>query len=436
MLSYPSIVTSTDTDTFHVLPDALAPTAGLERRRRARRRPPRRLSPFVYVLVLVLLATAGALWTLSVDTKQVIVNSDATTADPGTPAAADLPEAITEPRIGSVAEGRYLKPQEPVVVLVHGVQARAYPIRYLLWHQVVNDTVSDTPVVVAFSPLTGTAYAFVQPMIHGQPSQMAAGPPRDDSSLVLIDLATHSSWPQLEATSTSGPMKNSRLTSLPVSVVSWSDFSTAFPTASVMLPPAGSTLPYRQTPYPSYDRMTEPPNTFADSVDVRLAPMTRVLGVTVDGAHAAFPFGDLRAVARSRITAINLTVGNQPLLVTWRAGTQSLMDSYSLSASRDVGSANSYSAVLGGRLLTFDVKNRQLVDTETGSVWDNFGRAVSGPLAGAVLTPVAATSYFWFSWAHQHPGHHGLEVAAELSLIFNPPASSRPPALRPYRCFF
>jgi hypothetical protein len=402
MPSYPSTVTSTETDTFYILSGAPAPAAGLDRRQPARRRPARRLSPIVYVLVLVLLVTAGALWTLSKGTKQVIVDGD-TTADPGTPAAADFPEAITEPRIGSVVDGRYLMPQEPVVVLIHGVQARAYPVRYLLWHQVVNDTLSDTPVVITFSPLTGTTYAFIQPIINNQPSQMAAAPPTGDSSLILTDLATHSSWPQLDATATSGPMKGSRLTSLPVNVVPWSDFSTAYATASFMLPPVGSTLPYRQTPYPGYDRMAEPPNTFTDSVDVRLAPMTRILGVTVGGAHTAFPFGDLRTVARSRITAVNLTIGNNPLLVTWRAGTRSLMDSYSLSASRDVGSANGYSAVLGGRLLTFEVKDRQLVDNETGSAWNNFGQAISGPLAGQALTPVEATSSFWFSWAHQHP---------------------------------
>src|SRR4030095_15758440 len=109
MPSYPSTVTSTETDTFYILsgapgaPGATAPAAGLEPRRPARRRPARRLSPAVYVLVLVLLATAGVLWTLSEDTKRVVVDGD-TTADPGTPAAVDFPEAITEPRIGSLAE--------------------------------------------------------------------------------------------------------------------------------------------------------------------------------------------------------------------------------------------------------------------------------------------------------------------------------------------
>lgn len=42
----------------------------------------------------------------------------------------------------------------------------------------------------------------------------------------------------------------------------------------------------------------------------------------------------------------------------------------------------------------------QIVDEQTGSAWNLFGHATSGPLAGEQLTPIPNRgSQFWFSWA-------------------------------------
>ena len=43
-------------------------------------------------------------------------------------------------------------------------------------------------------------------------------------------------------------------------------------------------------------------------------------------------------------------------------------------------------------------------DAETGSVWDDSGIAVSGPLAGTRLTAVPSRTSFWFSIVGALPG--------------------------------
>jgi len=43
------------------------------------------------------------------------------------------------------------------------------------------------------------------------------------------------------------------------------------------------------------------------------------------------------------------------------------------------------------------------VDDQTGSTWDIFGRAVSGPLEGRSLDMVISVESFWFDWAAFHP---------------------------------
>jgi hypothetical protein len=57
-----------------------------------------------------------------------------------------------------------------------------------------------------------------------------------------------------------------------------------------------------------------------------------------------------------------------------------------------------------GRVLTFDLVGAQgfpfnLRDRETGSTWDLLGRALSGPMEGARLTPIATYSAMWSAWA-------------------------------------
>ena len=58
-----------------------------------------------------------------------------------------------------------------------------------------------------------------------------------------------------------------------------------------------------------------------------------------------------------------------------------------------------------GETLTFSADAQDIItDEETGSRWNIFGRAVSGPLEGTQLTPVPGRiGQLWFSWAVYRP---------------------------------
>ena len=72
---------------------------------------------------------------------------------------------IDEPRYVSQAEAdTWLASQEPVIAVAleqsdGRMVARAYPLQILLWHEIVNDTLGETPVAVTFCPLCYTAVA-------------------------------------------------------------------------------------------------------------------------------------------------------------------------------------------------------------------------------------------------------------------------------------
>jgi Protein of unknown function (DUF3179) len=56
----------------------------------------------------------------------------------------------------------------------------------------------------------------------------------------------------------------------------------------------------------------------------------------------------------------------------------------------------------------------QFVDAETGTTWDFSGRAVSGPLLGQRLKPVAVLKDYWFDWKIYHPGTSVYTPGARL----------------------
>jgi hypothetical protein len=111
----------------------------------------------------------------------------------------------------------------------------------------------------------------------------------------------------------------------------------------------------------------------------------------------------LASHAQHGVRVVDLDLAGAPVLVVWRAGTTSALDREQIAGSRDVGAAAAFSRRLGGRVLTFTAAGAQVRDQQTQSVWDQFGRATAGPLAGSRLTPAEATDSFWFDWAAFHP---------------------------------
>ncbi len=58
--------------------------------------------------------------------------------------------AILDPQFIPRREAEFLKPDDKVIGVKAGGEARAYPIKILNWHEVVNDTIGGVPIVVTF----------------------------------------------------------------------------------------------------------------------------------------------------------------------------------------------------------------------------------------------------------------------------------------------
>ena len=304
---------------------------------------------------------------------------------------------IDEPRFEIVDAARaWLDDRSPVISLVVGNEARAYPLAILMWHEIVNDTVGGVPVVVSFCPLCNTALVFER-QVGGTLHDFGTTGNLRFSDLVMYDRQTESWWQQATGEAIVGELTGERLTFLPAQIVALGEFAAAHPDGDVLSRSTGFSRDYGRNPYVGYDEAGDRPFLYSGVIDGRLAPKERVVAVG-DGSEAvALPFSELR-----RVGVAELTVGTDPVVVFWAPGTASALDRSAIDEGEDVGATGVFLPDVEGRTLTFirlGGEDGPITDRETRSTWSITGRAIDGPLVGTQLRPVVHGNHFWFAWA-------------------------------------
>jgi len=171
-------------------------------------------------------------------------------ADPPTwtPAQAD---AATTPR------SKFLVAADRVIGVVLGGRARAYPLRMLVWHEVVNDTVGGVPVAVTYNPLCDSAVAFRRD-VRGQRPTFGFSGLVYESNLLMYDRQPgargESLWSQLGFRAVAGPAAadGAELAVLPISVEPWSDWRREHPDTTILAPDPAMAEKYASDPYTNY----------------------------------------------------------------------------------------------------------------------------------------------------------------------------------------
>ncbi|MEE8421540.1 MAG: DUF3179 domain-containing protein [Dehalococcoidia bacterium] len=311
----------------------------------------------------------------------------------------EIPALINIGTLSQDVMDRFLVPDEPVISVEINGEARAYPVQILLWHEIVNDTVGGVPVLVSYCPLCNSAIVFDRRVAGGEARTFGVSGLLRMSDLIMYDHQTESLWQQISGEAIVGADVGRRLTFLPSQTVSWQEFRDAFPEGLVLSINTGYVRNYGGSQYTEYDK----PGTttffpFEGADDDRLDAKERVLAVEIDGDTVAFPFSAL-----AEHIVLEAVVGGQPVVAFWQPGTRSVLDRPLIAESADVGAAAAYSPEFDGRRLSFVARDGAIVDTQTGSTWSVLGRAIAGPLRGAVLTPVVAGNHFWFAWIAFEP---------------------------------
>lgn len=99
--------------------------------------------------------------------------------------------SIDKPKFALVKNVKDLGDDEPVITFVVGNDARAYPLRILMWHEIANDIVGDIAVAVTYCPLCNAAIVFDR-SIDGKVLEIGVSGKLRKSDMVMYDRQTQS----------------------------------------------------------------------------------------------------------------------------------------------------------------------------------------------------------------------------------------------------
>lgn len=232
----------------------------------------------------------------------------------------DAIRSIDDPKLYRFEQVEGLSPTEPVVGLIIDGDARAYPLRFLTRHEIVNDTVGGIPVAVTYCPLCNAAIVFDR-RIDGEAVEFGTTGNLRNSDLVMYDRRTESWWQQFTGTAIVGELTGTELTFVPARLESYENFQARAPEGRVLAPEGYRR--YGANPYVGYDRSAWP-FLYRGEVPEGAVPMMRV--AAIDGEAWSLPL----LSERRRVEAGDL-------VLTWTEGQSSALDTVAIASGRDVG---------------------------------------------------------------------------------------------------
>jgi len=209
--------------------------------------------------------------------------------------------ALDYPEFEPVSQAQWLRDGDRVLGIEIAGQARAYPVRILDWHEIVNDRLGDQYFAVTYCPLCGTGMVFASNADDGVLEFGVSGL-LYNSDMLLYDRNSDSLWSQIMAEAVAGPLVGTALPQLPVTYTTWARWRERHPEGEVLSRDTGYNRDYRRGPYGNYaetsrlmfDVSHRPPRDYH--------PKEYVLGVEVDGRFKAYPFQELREYGRASFT--------------------------------------------------------------------------------------------------------------------------------------
>ena len=286
-----------------------------------------------------------------------------------------------------------IQPDQLVIGVKIGDDARAYPHAIMDYHEIVNDRFAfDGPkqdVTLSYCPLTGSAVLW-KSFVGSADTSFGVSGLLYNSNLILYDRETQSLWSQMLEQAIAGQELQRIPDKLQVVETTWGTWLEMYPhTLLLLIEPSEFNFPYDRYPYGTYRTNSTLLFPVNNSDDDRLHRKERVLGITVGNFSKVYPIDRFAA----SVSVVNDRVGDMDVVVT--------------------GSANQNFAVVYNRqledctTLDFNPVENQLpvvmIDNE-GNRWDVFGTALSGPRAGTQLQKTNSYIAYWLAWTAFFPG--------------------------------
>ena len=199
--------------------------------------------------------------------------------------------SLDRPKFVKAAQAHFLQDADMVLALKRNGIAKAYPLRILNWHEIVNDRFGDEAIVITYCPLCGSGTAS-EAKVAGKPLEFGVSGLLYNSDVLMYDRQTQSLWSQVLSQAVTGPMRGALLPAVAVTHTTWADWRSRHPDTLVLDTNTGFNRNYQANPYDGYERDS------SIMFPVRFSseghhPKEQVLGLVLDGKAKAYPFVEL-----------------------------------------------------------------------------------------------------------------------------------------------
>lgn len=296
----------------------------------------------------------------------------------------DVIPSIDEPQFDSEYIG--VDRDNVIVFETDAGRARAYPVRILNHHEIVNDVVEGTPIAVTWCPLCWSAVVYDR-VLNGRRLSFGVSGKLADDSLVLYDRETGSEWKQSSGRAFRGPLEGRSLRILPSRVMEWQRFRDVYPDGRVLQPAADDADPDGRAAERRIDYEEEYSEYFeSDRIGSRSTPdrtlewshsfdpKTLVLGIRTNGEAVGIPLTEVTESGG----VVTTTIGESSIVIFATDGV--------LQGFENPG-------------LSFEPTEQSGTFRGDGTVWDG---TVGISDDGRVLEPIAAQWTFAFVWQDDH----------------------------------
>ncbi len=209
-----------------------------------------------------------------------------------------------------------------VIGVFHKGEAKAYPLRLMNHHEIVNDTIGGDPVVITWSPFSGAAGAALAGKGEGRMLFGSSGLAYHGDFLAY-DRETESLWSPQLGRCVAGERADATLQRLHVAVVPLAYWKKTHP-ESLLLSKVTPEPDYRRImPVPTPDYGTSRSGVVAvvgfDVDDGRLHPKEHVIGVLAGEKAKAYPLRWLFERSKNEEKALEDTIGETGVTITYNA---------------------------------------------------------------------------------------------------------------------
>jgi len=327
-------------------------------------------------------------WTTNFDKKSVKLNELIS----GGPPKDGIP-ALVNPKFTTLEEAEdWLEEKEPVIAINLNGLSKAYPLQILIFHEIVNDRLGRTPILVTFCPLCYSGIVFNR-TINNMSVKFGVSGLLRNSDMVMYDQLTESFWQQFTGEAIVGDLTGYKMKVLPSQIISFKQFQVNYPDGLVLSKNTGFQRPYGLNPYVNYDNAESTPFLYSGEEETRIPQNEKVIGVKIDSVAKVYPYS-----ISYEEKIIHDKINSQDIVVFHIPGTLSSLDKRYIEDSKDVGSTGVFDPYIEDKSLTFKFIDENIIDNQTKSTWTITGKCIEGQLRGEQLKRIPHGDYFSFAW--------------------------------------